>query len=308
MSTPRVIVSAPLGGAAGARAWPLLTAIGDMLPARVLLPGASARDLSPIPGLLPAEWEPLRALPHIHLLADAPEAAHALHAALLRPGIAVLEDAGLHQAYRAMTLGYGLAEAWLRQLAMQHGPAASRLGAAALAGQGHPALPRLAPMLEDVTRLSDTVVVRRPDLALPSARHVRILPPAPAPLPPRPPAGRQPAVAGEGAFATAVAARAGAHLVPVSALAEADALLALDVPFSAQALHAPAAAIASGRPVLAWEASLPDDWEHVTRLPWPTDAAAAGAALAAMLAAPRHGPRPARSPADDAADLLSLLF
>lgn len=308
MIVPRLIVSAPLGGAAGARAWPLLAAIGALMPARMLLPAASAADLSPIPGLLPHEWEPFQELPHLHLLADAPEAAPALHAALLRPGLAVLEDGGLHRAYRAMTLGHGLAEAWLRQLAMQHGPAGSRLGAAALAGHSHPALPRLTPMLEEVARLSQAVVVRRGDLPMPPHIRAHVLPPVPAPLPARPHDGRQPAVAGEGAFDAAVAAAAGARLLPVSALAEADALLALSLPFSAQDVHAPAAAIASGRPVLAWEAGLPEDWDHVTRLPWPMNAAAAGAALAILLAAPRHGPRPARSATDDAADLLSLLF
>lgn len=306
MSTPRLIVSASLGGAAGARAWPLLAAIAALVPARILLPGALARDLSPIAGLLPEEWDTHQDLPHLHLLADAPEAAHALHAALLRPGVAVLEDPGLHHAYRAMTLGHGLAEAWLRQLAMQHGPAAARLGAAALAGQPLPALPRLAPMLEDIARLSRAVVVRRPDVALPPAARLHVLPPAPQPFPPRPSAGDQPRVIGAGAFDAAVAAAAGARLVQPGT--PADALLALALPFSAQDVHAPAAALAAGLPVLAWEASLPDEWDDVTRLPYPTDAAAVGRALAALLAAPRRAPRPARTPQDDAADLLSLLF
>ncbi len=306
MSTPRLIITAPVEGAAAARLGPLIAAIGARLPARLLIPGAMQRDLAPITPILPDEWDDLHALPHLHLLADSTHSAQALQAAGQCRGVAVLEDGSLHHAYRQMTLGFGSSEAWLRMLGVQHGPAASRLGRLAFEGLEHPALPRLAPMLEEVSRLSEAVVVRRADIPLPPGAHRHVL--APGVLPWRrllPEAGLR--VAGAGRLATVVARLAGAELIPPGD-PRADALLALDLPFSAQDLRWPATALASGCPVLAWEASLPDDWAGVTRLPFPSDAAAVASALTALLKRPRPAAIAMPSPADEAEALLKLLF
>ncbi len=308
MTPPRLVLSAPVEGAAGRRSAALVAAIAARVPCRVLVPGASARDLAP-GALTLQEWHDapgLAELPHLHLLADAPEAAHALHAALLRPGVTVLEDAGLARAHAAMTLDRGLPDAWLGAVAAEHGPAGRRVAAAALHGRAVPW--RLLPMLDAVWRRATQLVVRSP--GLPGL----YLPP---PFPAAPAVGRDEARAALGLGGgrkvlalgpLAPALRGAAWLLEGDTpahLAAADAALALALPLSAACPHRVAAALAAGLPVLAWAGGPFDAWP-VSGLGFPADLAQVEAALAALPAAPvaAHQAFARAHGADAAADAL----
>ncbi len=320
-------------GPAGRRVRPLLAAIAALCPARFIVAGPSEADLAPGPALGFAEWldEPaLDHLPHLHILADDGAAAHALRAALLRPGVTVLDDPGLARLHRAMTLDTGQVEPWLRLLARQHGPAARRLGRAALAGLETPAQWFRMPMLDELAEVAPLLVTRgRHALGFlpPGSRAVALPAPFPTPTPSPGPGRRGLALA----LAHPLSARALAPLAEAAALADAtllpwlpgddraleaaDAALALALPFGATPLDPLRRALARGLPVLAWEgdpaAEIPPP--AVTPIAWPAGPPALAQAMRALLdgAAPRGAAAlqqaAAHAPRDAAAALLALV-
>ncbi|MCX7932150.1 MAG: hypothetical protein N2588_06335 [Rhodovarius sp.] len=254
-----IIVAAPLAGPAARRAAPLLAALAAQARCRFLLPGPSARELAPGPAIAFAAWREdaaLQALPHLFLLADAAEGAFALRAALLRPGLVVLEDGGLPRAHAALTRDRGLAAAWLRAVAAEHGPPGRRLAAAWL--RHPPAEPawRWLPMCEEVARRAALLVIRHPLVPLPPGCRAEVVPPGFPPLPlAAPDAPRRlrllPGARPWLSLLQRAAAAAGCELT-TSPDVPAALALALSAPPSDHDAHATAQALAEGLPLLAW--------------------------------------------------------
>ena len=330
---PVLLVAAPMRGPSGARLAPLLKAIAEICPTRFIVATASDADLAPGPALSFAAWldDPaLDHVPHLHILADDGAAAHALRAALHRPGVTVLEDGGLAGLHRAMTRDAGQVEPWLRLLARHHGPAARRLGRAALAGLATPAQWARMPMLDAVAEVAPLLVTRSRhalDFLPPGSRAVALPAGFPAPVS-RPGPGRRglalalahPLSARALAPIAEAAALAGAHCLPWLpgddlALEAADAVLALALPFGATPLQALHQALARGLPVLTWEADPAAEIAPpaVTTIAWPAAPSVLAQAIAALLdeAAPRAvaalQQAASHTPRDAAAALLQLV-
>lgn len=333
MTLPRLVVSAPVRGPQGLRVAPLLAALARATDCRFVVAAASERDLAPGRALTLAEWlddATMDVLPHLHILADDASAAHALRAAWRRPGVTVLQDPGLSRLHQSMTLDAGQAEGWVRAVAAEHGGAGRRLARAQLAGLFSEAQRHRLPMLDALAGAAPLLVVRSRHAAgfLPPGARFAVLPEG---WPERSRPDREAARAALGlgagplllvplrapASLTAlreVAAQAGANLLPCLPAgdvalhaAACDAALALSLPFGATPLHPLAAAMAAGRPVLAWEAD-PAAEMPVHTVAFPADGATLAAAIRGLLlAAAESRPLTGTPDADQAAhDLLAL--
>ena len=329
MKLPRLVVSAPMRGPAGLRVAPLLAALRQACDCWFIVASVGERDLAPGPALTWSEWldqAALEAVPHLHVLADDAAAAHALRAALHRPGLTVLQDPGLATLYQSMSLDGGQAEAWVRAQAAEHGGAGRRLARAQLAGLFNPRQRHWLPMLDGLAEAAPLLVVRSRHAAgnlPPGARFVVLPEPLPQPSKPDQKAARASLGLGPGtlllvplrcpsplAVLRDAAAQAGAALLPCLPgddvalhAAACDAALALVLPFGATPLHPLAAALAAGRRVLAWAAD-PTAGMTSHQLDFPADEAALAAAIRAMLAAGPALPAAVGVPAEDACALL----
>ena len=289
MSAPPLLLAAPMHGAAGARLRPLLVAIAALHPTRFLVATPSELDLAPGPALTTADWlddARLDGMPHLHILADHPAAAHVLRAALLRPGVTVLEDAGLARLYQSISLDAGDPQAWLRLLGQHHGAVGRRLGRAQLAGVFSAAQRHRMPMLDAVAEAAPLLVVRsRHALAfLPPGARAVVLPPGCPPAAPARAPGRVLATATAPAWLREAAALADAEL-QTGDDAGAAAMLALSLPFGTTPPDAVARALARGLPVLTWEGDPAAEWPEavVLRTPFPAEPPALAAAIRALL-------------------------
>ncbi len=304
---PTLVVAAPLRGPAGLRVAPLLAAIEGLCPVRFLVMPSEA-DLAPGPVIAWEEWLDTPAMdhvPHLHILADDAAAALALRAALLRPGVIVLEDPGMARLYQSMTLDIGQPEAWLRLLARHHGAVGRRIGRAQLGGVFAPGQRHRIPMLDSIAEAAELLVVRSHHALgfLPlGSRAVALPAPFPPPVPGGTRGGRRlllplgmPLSARALAPLLAAAASAGAVLLPwlcdAVVMPEADAALALALPFGATPLHGLAAAMARGLPVLAWDEDPAAEWPRpaVSTIGFGASTQALASAMQALLA--EAGPR-----------------
>ena len=328
---PGLVVSAPMRGPQGVRVAPLLAALAAATECRFLVASAGERDLASGNAVTWQEWldlPGLELLPHLHILADDASAAHALRAALRRPGLTVLQDPGLAVLHQSLTLDVGQPEAWVRALASEHGGAGRRLARAQLTGLFSAAQRHRLPMLDGLADVAPLLVVRSRHAAgfLPPHARFRVQPePMPAPAAPDQDAARAALGFGPGRLLLVplrapspltalrhVAAQAGATLLPCLPAddvalhaAACDAALALSLPFGATPLHPLAAAMAAGRPVLAWELD-PAAEMPVRTVAFPADAATLAQAIGAMLEAGR-GRTLAPGHQGAARDLLALL-
>ena len=330
MKLPQLVVSAPMRGPAGLRVAPLLAALAQARDCRFIVASVGERDLAPGPALTWSEWldqAALEAVPHLHVLADDAAAAHALRAALHRPGLTVLQDPGLATLYQSMSLDAGQAEAWVRAQAAEHGGAGRRLARAQLAGLFTPRQRHWLPMLDALAEAAPMLGVRSRHAAgnlPPGARFVVLPEPLPQPSTPDQKAARASLGLGPGTLLLVplrcpsplaalrdAAAQAGATLLPCLPgddvelhAAACDAALALALPFGATPLHPLAVALAAGRRVLAWTADpAADIASH--QLDFPADEATLAAAIRGMLAAGPSSPAVAGVPAEDARLLLA---
>ena len=317
-------------GAPGLRVAPLLAALAGLAQCRFVVAAASERDLAPGAAMTFGAWldaDALDGVPHLHILADDAAAAHALRAALRRPGVTVLQDPGLARLHQSITLDAGQPELWVRALAAAHGGAGRRLARAQLRGCFSAAQRHYLPMLDGLAEVAPLLVLRSRHAAgcLPPGTRHAILPEAIAvPVVADREAARAalglgpgplllvPLRAAVGLEALRVAAaQAGAGLLPCLPdddvalhAAACDGALALALPFGATPLHPLAAALAAGRPVLAWEAD-PAAEMPVSTLPFPSDGATLSQAMRDLLASPPVSP-PMRSADDEARALLGL--
>jgi hypothetical protein len=328
---PGLVVCAPVRGPQGLRVAPLLAALARLTKCWFLVAAASERDLAPGRALTLAEWldqQALDTVAHLYILADDAAGATPLRAAHHRPGVTLLQDPGLAVLHQSITLDSGEPEAWVRAMAAEHGGAGRRLARAQLAGLFSKAQRHWTPMLDGLADAAPLLVVRSRHAAgflPPGARHVVLPESTPEAVRPDQAAARAALGLGPGplllvplrapAPLTAlreIAAQAGAVLLPSLPaddlglhVAACDAALALSLPFGGTPLHKLAAAMAAGRPVLAWEADPAAEMTAHT-VAFPADGATLAEAIRGLLA---DGPCPPATPRteDEALALLSLI-
>ncbi|HYZ31284.1 MAG TPA: glycosyltransferase, partial [Crenalkalicoccus sp.] len=142
----------------------LLPALGALRRTVVVVPEAA--EAAPAEGALAVIAEAayrhapaLHHLPHLLMLGNGLDQAHAWRAAMRRPSLVLLHDPVLHHLVEAMTLGCGRPELYALALEREHGPAGRRLARLRELGLFAPAQRYLLPLHRAVLDRAASVVV-----------------------------------------------------------------------------------------------------------------------------------------------------